>query len=393
MSKPVSFLIDDLLNRIKNHGEYISAIELIQLIATYQKRKIQYVASYLYKHNLDEIAPMYERKLVKRNEFESEVHFSIADNKYNQKSWHQTSNFLHRVKFGEDDIFAKTEIEEVIHGFGEKIFTKSQENFLTRWKDYCWLTDDLINFQPINKLNNRELRGLKPDWSYWLSLYELDVSCLINLSMGLNPLGDNKHYSSLLDEIVIHEGGKELDHRMDVLFSYIGNDNHPFIFKDEDKLSKIHTKIKIKDFVAWAKSLGWNLPEELQDLFESYNSVGLPVIGHATTEHYQQQRDQLLLENEKLKAELLRAQEHIKQLEQQGSSEHPSLDRDHPNHAPELLLAIQAWESKYIHNEYPHHDHTPAIKAFLNKSGYTGTRLQDRIAAITNPKDINKSKN
>ncbi|PVZ90354.1 hypothetical protein C9426_02995 [Serratia sp. S1B] len=70
---------------------------------------------------------------------------------------------------------------------------------------------------------------------------------------------------------------------------------------------------------------------------------------------------------------------------------HPSLDQEDNNYAPELLLAIQAWESKYISNEYPHMEHTPAIKAFLTKTGYTGVRLQERIAAITNPKNINKS--
>ncbi len=70
---------------------------------------------------------------------------------------------------------------------------------------------------------------------------------------------------------------------------------------------------------------------------------------------------------------------------------HPSMDIENPNHAPELLLAVQAWEAKYIDNEYPHMEHTPAIKAFLTKAGYKGGRLQDRIAAITNPKEITKS--
>lgn len=73
------------------------------------------------------------------------------------------------------------------------------------------------------------------------------------------------------------------------------------------------------------------------------------------------------------------------------SFQHPSLDQENENYAPELLLAIQAWEAKYLNNEYPHHEHTPAIKKFLTKIGYTGVRLQERIAAITNPKNINKS--
>ncbi|MDC4688022.1 hypothetical protein OHV80_11440 [Acinetobacter baumannii] len=74
-----------------------------------------------------------------------------------------------------------------------------------------------------------------------------------------------------------------------------------------------------------------------------------------------------------------------------NSFDHPSLDKENQNHAPELLLAIQVWEAKYINNEYPYQEHTPAIKTILKNRGYTNTRLIDRIAAITNPnKKINK---
>lgn len=65
---------------------------------------------------------------------------------------------------------------------------------------------------------------------------------------------------------------------------------------------------------------------------------------------------------------------------------HPSLDRNHPNHASELLLAIQVWEEKYLHGKYPHQGHTPAIKAILTSKGISNARLLDRISAITNPK-------
>lgn len=65
---------------------------------------------------------------------------------------------------------------------------------------------------------------------------------------------------------------------------------------------------------------------------------------------------------------------------------HPSLDPEHKNHAPELLLAIQSWEAKYINNEHPHMEHTPSIRAILKAKGFMGERLQARIAAITNPK-------
>lgn len=67
------------------------------------------------------------------------------------------------------------------------------------------------------------------------------------------------------------------------------------------------------------------------------------------------------------------------------TAQHPALDINNPNHAPELLLAIKAWEAKYINNEYPHKEHTPAIETILKNNGVENSRLKARIAAITNP--------
>lgn len=66
--------------------------------------------------------------------------------------------------------------------------------------------------------------------------------------------------------------------------------------------------------------------------------------------------------------------------------EHPSLNPEHKNHAPELLIAMEAWEAKYLKNEYPHHEHTPAITNFLKSKNITQVNLVKRICAITNPK-------
>ena len=68
---------------------------------------------------------------------------------------------------------------------------------------------------------------------------------------------------------------------------------------------------------------------------------------------------------------------------------HPALDPAHPKHAPELIQAVAAWEARYINNKYPHHQHTPAIKAILKDQGITNGRLISRIAAITNPNKNN----
>lgn len=65
---------------------------------------------------------------------------------------------------------------------------------------------------------------------------------------------------------------------------------------------------------------------------------------------------------------------------------HQALDEKSPNYAPELKLAIEAWEAKYIKNQFPHKEHTPAVTSFLKNQGYDNSRLIQRICAITNPK-------
>ncbi|MDP7800014.1 hypothetical protein, partial [Acinetobacter baumannii] len=129
--------------------------------------------------------------------------------------------------------------------------------------------------------------------------------------------------------------------------------------------------------------------EELKNKLEEFNqltdeinekSSGLEYINYGLSNRM------MWLEDEKSDLEI-----RIKELESRTDM-HPALDPKNKHHAPELLLAIHAWESKYIHKQYPHQEHSPAIKAFLSKSGFTVKRLQDRIAAITNPKNINKSK-
>lgn len=71
--------------------------------------------------------------------------------------------------------------------------------------------------------------------------------------------------------------------------------------------------------------------------------------------------------------------------EHKTSHLHLCLDPSNPNHAPELLLAVNAWEAKYVHNEYPHQEHTPAITKILKNQNITQVNLVKRICAITNP--------
>lgn len=68
---------------------------------------------------------------------------------------------------------------------------------------------------------------------------------------------------------------------------------------------------------------------------------------------------------------------------------HPSIDPMHPHFAPELELAIDVWEKKYVHGyQTKHDDHSPAILEILGGMGITNKRLLDRITAITNNKTL-----
>lgn len=107
--------------------------------------------------------------------------------------------------------------------------------------------------------------GVKPKWTYWLSLYELDVLSLIWLSIGLNPTGRNSKYLSL-DEVYGFVSYDEFELRQDILLSYIGNENHHLFKFNSEVLSKIHAKIRIKDFIEWADQKGWDLPFELKNM-------------------------------------------------------------------------------------------------------------------------------
>lgn len=112
------------------------------------------------------------------------------------------------------------------------------------------------------------------------------------------------------------------------------------------------------------------------------------VMGYTSIEYYQREINQLRQENNKLKGDILEKNALIKELKlfKFGTITHPALDPTNSNHAPELLLAVQVWEGKYINNEYPHQEHTPAIETILKNKGVGNSRLRARLAAITNPK-------
>ncbi|MHA3098957.1 hypothetical protein [Acinetobacter brisouii] len=73
--------------------------------------------------------------------------------------------------------------------------------------------------------------------------------------------------------------------------------------------------------------------------------------------------------------------------------QHPALDINHPNHAPELKLAFEVWEEIYINGKYVE-SHSKSVEQLLSERGYEVrsvktlelTNLAKRIIAITNKK-------
>lgn len=74
-------------------------------------------------------------------------------------------------------------------------------------------------------------------------------------------------------------------------------------------------------------------------------------------------------------------------------NQHPALDTNHPNHAPELKLAFELWEEIYVNGRYVE-SHSKSVEQLLCEKGhevrspktYDLTNLAKRIIAITNKK-------
>ncbi len=78
--------------------------------------------------------------------------------------------------------------------------------------------------------------------------------------------------------------------------------------------------------------------------YQPINSIGNPIVGNASLEHYKQQRDQLLEKNEKLKAEILEKDKKIKELESIQTTEDKSKlgSTRAENNVAKLILALSA---------------------------------------------------
>jgi hypothetical protein len=291
------------------------------------------------------------------------------------------------------------------------------ENELTqKFKQYVWLKSDIQGLIEFNALN------------------------LIELLESKKPLKNNKKTTGIAD--AIYQENKKYEELVFCIQDFAERFNRPIVtiakflkqtkfYKHCDvyirigngefiKLNKINSEKSISFVLEFLDNPKFNSTDfgydvdyyelnhiliDHEDLyyFEPLQDMDVDVkIGHSIYEnirygsinqrklrlgidYYHQETDKIISDNWECLKNKEVEQEPNTELHQTNIEVHPSLNPSHPSHAPELLLAIQAWEAKYINNEYPHQEHTPAIKTILKNKGISNTRLLDRVSAITNP--------
>ena len=292
------------------------------------------------------------------------------------------------------------------------------EELKEKIKNYYWNKKDYSNLEPIkkihnisdtktDKMNNKKQVSLKNSYkSKDPHLSVFDAFEFIKETTDLELDCDIANYI-LAEKINIYcdpyNKFKYFDGKPTPLYKELHYNN----FTEMDLLLQeiARGELNSNDGDNRLKSFAWN-KDDFIDEFNStvdqendtpstdQSSSEEPTIKHPSEYNYQQKNlelikkmEQFKKENETLKVELLEKDKRIKEPEstQTNTAVHPSIDPENKNHAPELILAIQAWEAKYINNEQPHKEHTPAIRTILQGMGINNERLKDRISAITNP--------
>ncbi|WP_426454829.1 hypothetical protein ACPF64_17520 [Acinetobacter sp. KB005] len=161
---------------------------------------------------------------------------------------------------------------------------------------------------------------------------------------------------------------------------YVDNNDLEMLIKENEQLHDNLAKFEeIRMIALNAQNEVVSLTEENQELERNVSNLknALLWIEH---EKYELEAEVKILQ------EKIEKEGQINQIDKCDQLIHPSLNKNTASFAPELLIAIEAWEAKYLHNEYPYQEHTPAITNILKKRNITQVNLVKRICAITNPK-------
>jgi hypothetical protein len=124
---------------------------------------------------------------------------------------------------------------------------------------------------------------------------------------------------------------------LDFAFSAVRGD----LFDEIDSDFFVIESSKLKDFFNSRDIVidGFN-----NNLFQQNTNFGIPAVGYASLENYQQERDQILKENEELKDALMKKEDRIKELEliQTNLDESKLGNTRAENNVAKLILALSA---------------------------------------------------
>lgn len=293
-----------------------------------------------------------------------------------------------------------------------KIITETE--LIKKFKPYVWLKTDVESLEDFKKLNlieclaaSRPVKNIKENVelinrnSEKNNKYRELIFCIQHFTERFNQslvsiakiLKQTKFYKCC--NAYVRIGNNEfvqlnkVDSEKSILFVLDFLDDSRFnsieldldtdyyhlmhILVDEDDLLYFEP---LKDLIVDIK-IGHNIYENMR-----YGDIKLNKLPLVEEYHHQQAEIFFNTHSEMLKNTTVQPYE-------VNMTSHPALDINNPNHAPELLLAVRAWESKYIEDKYRNKSHSQSIELFLKGEGYTETRLTQRISAITNP---NKTK-
>ena len=328
-----------------------------------------------------------------------------------------------------EDAYSKGSLKNALCAFlanncdcldGEHLENKiiAEIKFKEQFTNYFWLKNDIRALKEFNKLNvieiieeGKPIKSNKKTLKHLQGVYEDDnpyeelIFCIEHFAVRFNVplmtiakfLKEKKFY--LHTNVHIRIGEKEfiqlnrtnsersvsfvLDFLNDSKFESmdLGFDadyyhlNHILI--NEDDLLYFEP---LRDLIVDVK-IGHTIYEDIR-----YGDIELNKLSTVVKYTHQENKKNFDEIWEKLKQTKTPQEPDLEPNNANQSYYHPALDPQHPQYAPELLLATQVWQAKYLNNEYSHHKHTPAITNILKQRGVTEVNRVKRICAITNPK-------
>lgn len=243
---------------------------------------------------------------------------------------------------------------------------------LSLWESACIACN--IDSAVLNQMNEDDLREKYPELNSAVTMLNSSIK------IGSLPYHDYEISKQDLQKILLDQG-------IDIIGFNKNADNNSTLSTFEKENQELKAEInKLKD--------------ELKNIASCNDSqFGNASLGFSSVEDYQRQRDKLLIENKKLKDDLVKSNQMMERLKDQFiQTEQSNLlelinDESAENrYAPDLILAIKLWKYLYIENRIDNiQSHSNMAQHWLNKntsyidSETGGEASKERIRAVVTP--------